>query len=67
MRAYIEEPPIDAYKYGGAFCEPPDPTVTYTYTISPNGKSLTFTALGTDGCPGRNALLQGGAWSRVSG
>lgn len=67
VRAYIEEPPVASYQYGGAFCEAPDPTVPYVYTISPNGKTLKFTAVGKDGCAGRNSLLQGGAWSRVSG
>ena len=67
VRAYIDEPPAGKDLYGGGFCEPPDPTTTYAYRITADGKTLTFTAISKDGCAGRNNLLQGGTWSRVSG
>lgn len=54
---------MDGYKHGGGFCEPPDPTSRYAYTISSDRQTLRFKALGQDPCKQRRDLLTAaGLW-----
>ncbi len=62
LHALIEAPPFGSYRYGGAFCEQPDPSATYAYTLSPDGRSLTFAVVGDDPCDSRQSLLEDGTW-----
>lgn len=64
IRAAIEEPPLGAYKRGGAFCnEEPDPSVLYSYTISSDGKTMTLAPIGSPGDCRRSLLA--GTWMRA--
>ncbi len=63
LYAYINEPVLGDYQYGGAFCEAPDPTHDYRYRISADGRTLTLAPASTDPCGGRAFILTG-TWKR---
>ena len=64
IRAYLNEPVLGQYQYGGAFCEEPDPAHVYRYRINPTRTTLTLTPNGTDPCQGRAFILTG-TWQRT--
>jgi hypothetical protein len=62
LRPSIERPPFPN-PTGGAFCEEPDPSVRWSYTIGDGGRTLTLRSVGHDPCGDRLAILEG-RWTR---
>lgn len=62
LRPSIERPPFPN-PTGGAFCEEPDPSVRWSYTIGDGGKTLSLDPLSHDPCGDRLAILEG-RWTR---
>jgi hypothetical protein len=62
LRPSIERPPFPN-PTGGAFCEEPDPSVRWSYTIGDGGRTLSLHPVGHDPCGDRVAILEG-RWTR---
>jgi len=60
LRPTIYEPP---YVGSNIFCEDPDPSFLWMYTISNDGKTLTLHPIGHDPCGDRAAIIEG-TWTR---
>jgi hypothetical protein len=62
LRPSIERPPFPN-PTAGAFCEEPDPSFRWSYTIGDGGKTLSLQPVGHDPCGDRVAILEG-QWTR---
>jgi hypothetical protein len=62
LRPSIERPPFPN-PTAGAFCEEPDPSVSWSYRIGDEGKTLSLQPVGHDPCGDRVAILEG-QWTR---
>jgi hypothetical protein len=58
LRTSIEQPPYPS-PTGGAFCEEPDVSFIWSYTIGHGGKTLTLHPIGHDPCGDRVAIFEG--------
>ncbi len=58
LRTTIEQPPYPS-PTGGAFCEEPDASFVWSYTIGHAGMTLTLHPIGHDPCGDRVAILEG--------
>jgi len=65
LRTAIEQPPYPS-PTGGAFCEAPDPSVSWIYAIGGSGKTLTLHPVSHDPCGDRLAILEG-EWTVKNG
>jgi hypothetical protein len=62
LRASIERPPFPS-PTGGAFCDEPDQSALWAYTIGDGGNSLRLEPVKHDPCGDRLAILEG-TWTR---
>jgi hypothetical protein len=60
FRQTLYEPP---YVGSNIFCEDPDPSFLWSYTISNDGKTLSLHPVGHDPCGDRTAIFEG-TWNR---
>ena len=65
LQTSIERPPYPS-PTGGAFCEEPDASAMWTYTMGDNGNTVTMHPVGHDPCGDRVAILEG-TWTSKKG